>query len=92
MAEGSLSRCSTLRARRRSRTEVDNEQGDKVELWRSYHPEPPGHTALLVVTGAIIIGKTHSLTQPAGISLSVKQMSQPFYDEREMREFYWFRF
>lgn len=46
----------------RSCTQLDNEQGDKVELWRSYHPEPPGHTALLVVTGTFIIGKTHNLT------------------------------
>lgn len=38
-------------AQGRSGAEVDNEQwGDKLELWRSYHPEPPGHTALLVVT------------------------------------------
>lgn len=74
-------RCSTLRARRRSRSEVDNEQGDKVELWRSYHPEPPGHTALLVVTGAFIIRKTHSLTQPAGMSLPMKRVSQPFLQQ-----------
>lgn len=32
--------CCSPRARVRPRIEVDNEQGDKVELWRSYHPEP----------------------------------------------------
>ncbi|KAI4829717.1 hypothetical protein KUCAC02_001391, partial [Chaenocephalus aceratus] len=40
--------CCSLRTQGRSGIEVDNEQRDKVELWRSYHPEPPGHTALLV--------------------------------------------
>lgn len=77
MAESSLSCRSTPRARGRSRIEVDNEQGDKVELWQYYHPEPPGHTALLVVTGLLIIReKTHSLTQPTAISLCTKKMSQ----------------
>lgn len=41
----------------RSCTQLDNEQGDKVELWPSYHPEPPGHTALLVVTKPSSLGK-----------------------------------
>ncbi|KAK1891583.1 Aequorin-1, partial [Dissostichus eleginoides] len=55
--------CCSLRAQGRSGIEVDNEQRDKVELWRSYHPEPPGHTALLVVKKPLIITKTHSSSQ-----------------------------
>lgn len=65
--ERSLSCCS-LRAHSRSGIEVDNEQEDKVELWRSYHPEPLGHTALLVVKDSLIITKTHSSDQQTGIS------------------------
>lgn len=67
MVESSLSCCCSLRAQGRSGIEVDNEQRDKVELWQSYHPEPPGHTALLVVTGPLIITKSHSSTQQTGI-------------------------
>eukprot|EP00064_Thunnus_orientalis_P000783 superscaffoldBa00000044_g784 len=55
--------CCGPRAQGRSGIEVDNEQGDKLELWRSYHPEPLGHTALLVVTDSLIITKTHSATR-----------------------------
>lgn len=63
--------------------QLDNEQGDKVELWRSYHPEPPGHAALLVVTGTFIIGKTHSKTRTVC-------SSRPFYDERGIGEIHRF--
>lgn len=63
MVESSLSCCHSLRAQGRSGIEVDNEQRDQVELWQSYHPEPPGHLALLVVTGPLIMTKSHSSTQ-----------------------------
>ncbi|KAG7483023.1 ADAMTS 3 [Solea senegalensis] len=54
------SSCCSPRAQGRSGIEVDNEQGDKVELWRSYHPEPWGHMAVLVVIDSLITVETHS--------------------------------
>ncbi|TNN74936.1 hypothetical protein EYF80_014854 [Liparis tanakae] len=55
---------SSPRALGRSGIEVDNEQGDKVELWRSYHPEPRGHTALLV-NSRLPVAKAARLPTPA---------------------------
>lgn len=44
--------CCSPGAQGRSRTEVCDEQGDQVDLCWSYHPEPPGHGALMVAAAS----------------------------------------